>query len=409
MRTFGAVIILALAMTMSSSVQSQALAVCDARSPCSSQGEATVGIDSRVGLVWRGQAAGLARLGQTLISPQGRFMLGDPFGGRALGATSTTLRETLPLVEDDRSVEFRLNESLRVPASISQAAAASGAREIYYVRDFQLEGIEPLTGVQVIRLRQAVPGRGEPLRDDGPAAANAIVIQNVTLSFQAGTLSEVIRPDEPLQAIARIRYRGAGLLNAVWEVATPASTRGQPIYVPLEIVRRYVGGSEVILTSPQLPNASSGLHRLRLRFLPPNVIDDLPTLNYRVSDAALQRGNEVPAIQLWPIESASPLTRHSRFRWQPVPDSHAYQLEFYADWPGETASDRPSERDGRQPVDLGLSPTTGQLLQGQRREASPSASLLNHLQPGSTYYWRLVAIDIDGRVLAASPLEPIRP
>ncbi|MGM0982761.1 MAG: hypothetical protein ACQEXG_04950 [Pseudomonadota bacterium] len=401
--------ILLLAMVISGTAQSQMISVCEGRFSCSSQREATVGVDSRVALVWRGEILGSPRRGMTLLSTQGRFMLGNPFGGRTLGVASTTLMQTLQPVSEDRGVDFRLNESLRVPAAVSRAAAAAGARELYYVRDFQLEGSEPGSGVQVIRLEQAVPGRGEQPRQGEFGAANSIDIQSVTLSFQAGTLSEVIRPDAPLQATARIRYRGAGLLNAVWEVATPASTHGQPIYVPLEVVRRYIGGSEVILTSPQLPNTSSGLYRLRLRFLPPDVIDDLPTLSYRVSDAALQRGNEVPAIRLWPTESVSPLTRNSRFRWEPVPDSHAYQLEFYAGWPGDSPGVEASDPDGIQPIELERSPTTGQLLSGQRREASPSATILNRLRPGEQYYWRIVAIGLDGQVLAASPLEPIRP
>ena len=384
----------------------QSLSLCTGRFACTSQGDATVGMDSNVRLMWRGEAIDLAREGSILMSPQGRFMLDNPFGEQTLGRISATLTKRLSPNDGN---ELRISERLSVPASVSQQAARAGARQIYYVRDFQLNQGQSITAVQSINLRQSLPGRRPTRQTEGTAAAGRVDIQSLTLTFQNGTLNEVIRPNTPLQARARLRFRQAGRLNAVWELATPASTGGQAIYVPLKMVNRYLSGSEITLLSPALPSTMNGLHRLRLRVLSPHQADidpaDLPTLSYRVSDTALAMQETVPTLTAWRTENTAPLTRHHHFRWQPVPGSHAYQLEVYTDLP--PSQRRP--RQGPQPVDLGQAPNAGQLIRGQYQTISPSASLLNHLTSDRRYFWRLVAIGRDGDVLAASPLEAIHP
>ncbi|MCG6659092.1 hypothetical protein HOP52_15135 [Halomonas campisalis] len=401
-----------LLMSLASGAQAQVTALCDARFPCTSNPSATAGVDSRVNLTWRGQARTSPRLSQSLVSNQGTFLLGDPVGGQRLGTSPTPLVQPIGPSTDDRGVEFRMTESLRVPAAISQQAARQGERQLFYVRQFGLEGSEPMTGVQVITLQQGVPGRGGAIPEGTEPSATGVTIQRVSLFFDRGSLTETLRPDETLQATARISYQGAGIVNAIWEVATPASTRGQPLYAPLSYVRQYLGaGRELTLTSPPLPSDTSGIHRVRLRFLPPTEIEGLPTLSYRISEGALQRDSRVPTIAIFPPESASPLSRETRFRWRPVAGSHAYQLEFYDRWPGaigvEASSPGNSRHAQRQPATLDLAPITGQVVVGERTSTSPSSSLLSHLEADKRYYWRLIAIDAQGGIIAASPLEAI--
>lgn len=401
-----------LLVSLASGAQAQITALCDARFACTSNPGATVGVDSRVNLTWQGQARPHPRLSQSLVSNQGVFVLGNPVSGQRLGTSPTPLVQPLGPVRDDRGVEFRVTESLRVPAAISQQAARQGERQLFYVRQFALEGSEPMTGVQVISLQQGVPGRGGAIPEGADPSATGVTLQRVSLFFDRGSLTETLRPDEPLRATARIRYQGAGIVNAIWEVATPASTRGQPLYAPLSQVRQYLGaGREVTLTSPPLPSDTSGIHRVRLRFLPPTEIEGLPTLSYRVSEEALQRDSRVPAISVFPPEAASPLSRETRFHWRPVTGSHAYQLEFYDRWPGaidaEAGSPDNSRDAQRQPATLNQAPLTGQVVAGGRTSTSPSRSLLSHLEAGKRYYWRLVAIDDQGQVVGASPLEAI--
>ncbi len=402
-----------LLVSLASTAQAQVIALCDARLACTSNGSATVGVDSRVNLTWRGQARTNPRLSQSLISHQGVFVLGNPVSGQRLGTSPTPLVQPLGAATDDRGIEFRVTESLRVPAAISQQAARLGERQVFYVRQFSLEGSEPMNGVQVITLQQGAPGSVGSISEGAEPSATGVNIQRVSLFFDRGTLTETLRPDERLQATARISYQGAGIINAIWEVATPASTRGQPLYAPLAYIRQYLGaGRELTVTSPPLPSDTSGIHRVRLRFLAPTEIEGLPRLSYRVSEGALQRDNTVPAISIFPPESASPLSPETRFRWRPVPGSHAYQLEFYDRRPEASEPEATSPggtRDaGRQPVALNLAPITGQVVGGDRTLISPSISLLTHLEADKRYFWRLIAIDVQGQVIAASPLEAIQ-
>ncbi|MDR9439011.1 MAG: hypothetical protein RI841_05880 [Halomonas sp.] len=401
-----------LLVSLASIAQAQILALCDARFPCTSNPSATVGVDSRINLTWRGEARTDPRLAQPLVSDQGIFMLGHPLSGQRLGTSPTPLVQPIGPATDDRGIAFRVTESLRVPATISEEAASQGERQVFYVRRFSLEGSEPMTGVQVITLQQGVPGRGSAIIEGADPSATGVNIQRISLFFDRGTLTDTLRPDEQLRANARISYEGAGIINAIWEVATPASTRGQPLYAPLAYVRQYLGaGRELMLSSPLLPSDTSGIHRVRLRFLAPTEIEGLPTLSYRVSEGALQRKSTVPAIRILPSESASPLSRETRFRWRPVAGSHAYLLEFYDRRPeameASATAEEGSRDAGRQPVDLKMEPITGQVIAGDRTLDSPSRSLLNHLEADKRYYWRLIAIDAQGQVIAASPLEAI--
>ncbi|MCL7931222.1 hypothetical protein [Halomonas llamarensis] len=401
-----------LLLLMPSIVQAQIIALCDTRLACTSNPSAMAGVDSRVNLTWRGQARIHPELSQTLTSRQGVFVLGNPFSGQRLGSSPTPLMQPLSPARDDRAIEFRVTESLRVPASVSQQAARLGERQVFYVRQFSLEESEPMTGVQVITLQQGVPGRGGSIAEGTEPSVSGVNIQRVSLYFDRGTLTETLRPDERLQATAQINYQGAGLINAIWEVATPASTRGQPLYVPLSQVRQYLGaGRELTLTSPPLPSETAGIHRVRLRFLPPTVIEELPTLGYRVSEGALPRA-WVPAINTLPPESTNPLSLKTRFRWQPVAETYVYQLEFYDRWPETTEKEsiplQGSRSGERQPVILNPAPITGQVVTGNRTSASPSRSLLSHLETEKRYYWRLIAINSQGEVVAASLPEVIR-
>lgn len=405
--------LLVLLISVMSNAHAQITALCDGRFACTSSPSATVGVDSRVNLTWRGLARTHSPLSSTLTSNQGVFLLSNPFSGLRLGVSPTVLVEPLANATEERGTEFRVTESLRVPAAISQQAASFGEQQLFYIRQFTLEEGEPMTGVQVISLQQGIPGRIAPTPEATPPSATGVNIQRVSLSFDRGSLSETVQPDAPLRATARIRYQGAGIVNALWEVATPASTQGEPLFAPLSQVRQYLGsGREITLTSPPLPSNTSGMHRVRLRFLPPTEIDGLPTLGYRVSEGALHKGGRVPVLHTFPPESANPLDTQTRFRWRPVMDGYAYQLEFYDRWPEVTETDTFSEGDIRgdnhlQPAHLDISPLTGQVVAGSRIVTSPSLSLLSHLEPDRRYYWRLIALDAQGQVVAASPIDTI--
>ncbi len=96
----------------------------------------------------------------------------------------------------------------------------------------------------------------------------------------------VLRAGESTVAIAEINYSGGGVLNGLWEVATPPSTQGQPVFVPFASasVNLAAGGlSEV--TSPALPTTAAGNYYVRFRVRTPIVPFDGLVLRYAVEAA----------------------------------------------------------------------------------------------------------------------------
>jgi hypothetical protein len=104
------------------------------------------------------------------------------------------------------------------------------------------------------------------------------------------------------------------------------------------------------------------------------------------------------------------LAADTRFAWEPVRGSHAYQLEFF-DRPEpsieDTLPDIGTPTDSSAPPVSGP-PTTGVLLKGTTTEASLSDLSRAHLVSGKTYLWRVLAIDAEGAVIGISDFRPIR-
>lgn len=398
----------ALLLLLGASAQAQIVALCDAQYPCSTNRTVTADVETQVNLTWRGLVRTNPRLAGSLSSDQGIFMLGGPDSQTVLGTINAPLTQSVGPATDDRGVAFTLNEVARVPAEVSREAVRRGARQVTYQRRFTLSGEEPVVATQTINLRQGTPGRNGSIAEGTEPSATGVTIERLSLFFERGTLTETLGPDESLTAQARIQYRGAGIINALWEVATPASTQGQPIYAPLAPVRQYLGaGREITLESPPLPNQTAGVYQVRLRFVQPGVEQEAFALTYRVSEQSLLKRRRVPVMDTLPPQSATPLSRETRFRWQPVPDSQAYQLEFYDRWPAAEPADANSDPADRQPTAFDIEPATGLVVDGRQAQAPLSASVLRHLQSDRRYYWRLIAIDAEGQVISASALEAI--
>jgi hypothetical protein len=398
------------------SVHAEILSLCDRFETCSSNRSVTVGLETPISLTWRGTARLDPRIQARLFSGEGRFVIGDPLSGEIIGSEQRALQRDLGEAQTDLPVAFTINENLNVPARVSERAAASGARTLYYVRFFNLGETRGFAAFQSIPLQQAAPGRSFGVAEEGSEiTATGVRIDRISLLFDRGTLTESISEGDSLRAQARIRFQGAGIIDAVWEVATPESTQGEERFVPLRQVRQYLGGSrEVILDSPPLPNELTGLHRLRLRFLQPD-LGSLVTgpeallLSYRVSESAVRPSPTVVTIS---GQAGGTLDPNTRFRWQAVPGSFAYQLEFYDRWPDEPQSDPslvPTARIGEQQlIELSIAPFTGVLLSSGQNQTRLGAATMRHLQPGQHYYWRVIAIDLQGQVIAASALSRIR-
>lgn len=340
-----------------------------AASTAPSQFTATLQAGAQINTIWTvtSNASGLAvhsTFGAFRLSPNGPALLPVP---RLLSGTTV-----------GNSVRFP--ETVQVPTSVVYQVLAAHQNVFYFVRHF-----EPVVG-----------GGGADAVIEihiGGSSAGPLALARLTLRFSDGSRRRVVGTDHPLRALAEINYSGAGLLQAVWEVATPPSTSGHAMYRPLQFVRQYLlPGGHMLLQSPPLPVDMAGRYVLRLRLQTP-LIDSAPlALEYNVNPA-LHGAREKP-MRMLPLRSpggGTSLDAATHFSWQPVPEAQAYQLELYA---ADVLPDA-------QP------PQGGMVVRASTTRLQLSALARAHLQSGRSYRWRVLAIGKDGRVLAESDLREL--
>ena len=400
----------------------QTIELCGATSPCSAMGSVIVGEDSVVSMVWQGSVAVkrsepgaisdvIGPVGPTtrfreITSNEGRFVVGDGPNGTTLGFTKRRLIQRLNSPADGEKMSFTINESVSVPGSVSEQAVTLGARDINYVRRFSVNGVTVMA-IQTIKLSRASPNSARSVRI-GTDGVSSLGITRVALRFDTGAQAEIIAKNDSLRAIASINYDRAGLLDAIWEVATPATTRGQPVFRALENVRRYLGaGREAALQSPLLPSDEVGLYLLRLRLAQPGSDQGSIVLRYQVSEGSLTESLRVSILAVIQPAPASTLKPGTEFRWRSRSDAHAYQLELYGQ-PLAIGLCADNCGDNKERATLGERPTTGMLLPSGDTSTVLSPSVFSYLEAGKAYYWRVVAMDAAGTIVAASSLREIR-
>lgn len=388
--------------------------LCDVANPCTAMGSVTEGVTTTVPMVWRGSAEAFAGTMQTITSTGGIYRLNNARSGPVIGTSDAVV--THMLGAGTGVVDFTINESLSVPASISEQAAAVGAARIYFTRQFSTGGSDgSVSGTQVLNVVAGI-GPTDPTDPGGvPPRGNVrsgVVIDRIAVRFDTGNLTEVIGKGAPLQAIVNVNHQRAGLFDAVWEVAGPATTGGQPIFRPLHYVRQFLGaGREAVLQSPSLPTNSPGLYLLRLRVVQPEGLAAPIVLRYQVVERSLGEPARVKRIKVTQPSAATQLKSDTLFRWQAQENARAYQLELY-NQPG-TADPVPGSLEHRAAGDnetaaLDDAPTTGILIPSDHTSTTLSPSVFGYLTPGETYYWRVIAIDAAGTIVAASALRDIR-
>lgn len=400
-----------LAVGLALPTSAQEVELCSSMQPCTVARPVVIGTDTPLSVVWRGRAF-VDRLGE-ISSELGYFAVGDLASSEPLGQVRRPLRERISGTADGSATSFSFSETLTVPADISQQAAALGARELSFVRQFNFQGMT-VTGVQTIRLSDpAPPPRNLPnaarsLPENSEVTASGLILRRLALRFDDGASVASVAREERLRAEALINYDRAGLLEAVWEVATPATTRGQPVFRRLDNVREYLGaGQQANLRSPRLPTDQPGLYLLRLRLVQPTLEQNDIVLRYQVSGRSTEEAEWVPILNGAQTAGSEALDAETRFDWPAVPNAHAYQLELY-DQPPEPASAEEQPGPGTAPAHFTREPTTGLVLKGSTPSTHLSAAVLHQLQPARTYYWRVVAVDASGILLAASAVQTLR-
>lgn len=285
---------------------------------------------------------------------------------------------------------YQLAETVNVTAGLLEQAQRMGATQLVYERSFD-DGFATVDGRIVLQMVGSAGGGFE--------------LHRLELNLGEYGVTGLVARGAALRSQAEILFSGAGLLSGRWEVATPETTRGQPVFRTLGLVREpLAAGGRVRLLSPELPTDTVGLYLVRLRVDDPAVDFELPVLRYFVSERG--EADEGTGLDLLSPPPRALLAADTRFRWKPVAGARAYQLEFY---PGGTETRLPSlGPDGGAGTVLPERPLTGLLLPAERQETGLSSLVYQYLEPGRAYRWRVVAIGQDGRVLARSGLQELR-
>ena len=384
-----------IALLWSGASQAQSAEICSPAMNCTVNQTVTPGQDTVVTVQWRGRVEGEWR--RRLISETGFYSLGGD-RGEPLYPLNRPLVETLP--DTTMGGPFTVTETLQIPGELSRRVAQSGAVSFQFVRRFFVRE-QMVTGVQTIRLARPSPNAARSLREGAEDPGDGVLLSRLALRFDDGNNVSSIAPGELLRAQALLRYDRVGRINAVWEVATPATTRGNPVFRPLAPVRQYLGaGQESTLESPVLPSRERGLYLVRLRLIEPVIQQPVPVLRYQVGGEA-QTPEQVARLPLVSPASGETLDSHTVFQWQRHPGAFAYQLAFY-----DRRPERQDVTEG-EPVELAVQPVSGMMLGGDTQQTRASASVLNRLDGVTPYWWRVIAVDVDGQVVAASAVASL--
>ncbi len=287
---------------------------------------------------------------------------------------------------------FNIFETVRVPRSVLVAAERADTKIIRYVRTFTDESGGPV-GTSIVTLQIT------------PSSGGNLSISQIDLRFQNGDITMVTGTEQTVNATAVISYGGSGLLDLIWEVATPSSTSGTPIFIRLKTTRQFLGaGRRSVIESPRLPTNLTGSYILRLRVNAPTVDFSGLVLHYSVIRSSAPAA-EVKTIRLVNPLPNSTIDKTTQFSWKSVSGAISYQLEIYempvADLPyaGLVSTDIEENQDKVL--------TTGILLPSDRQTTALTPMTLQYLTSGNAYYWRTLAVDSDGNLLGKSNYQKI--
>jgi hypothetical protein len=299
-----------------------------------------------------------------------------------LGRTSVAQVQNR-FLQEGATATYLFSESLNIPQSIVRQAQKQGYNQIVYVRQFD-DLIDNTRGSNAVYF-QITSG----------SAAGALSISRIQMAFDDERTSAILAPKEIMRANAIISYTGTGLLEYQWQIATPPSTKGQPVFRPLNSRKQYLlSADQIKLTSPELPSLISGEYLVRLKLDKPNPDFSMPTLRYAVNGSRTLHTINVTNIYLSTPTDNSQLSAKTRFKWQPVANASAYRLELYA---------RPV-RNSKQPSSL----ITGVVIPAEQTNTLIGDSSRSYLSSGNTYYWRVVALSEEKQLIAKSEFRSIR-
>lgn len=315
-------------------------------------------------------------------------------------------------------------DSVQITRELVAEALSRGAQRLLYTRRFSNQLV---LGAARFDLPAVLVGQSIEISSEQSFSiafttnsTGSLVVFGAELRFDEGTPLRVLKVGEPVRVFADLSYAGTGPLEAVWEIADEGSPDGVPLFRPLRRVRRFLGaGQRLTLEGPQLRTQRAGPHLVRLRLVDPTLSFELPTLRYLVGGA---RAAIIPAIH-WtgsPIQAAP----GASLSWSAVAGAAAYRLEV---WEAESAArsairilrgsedptfqDRRSQTgedrlyEGRRDRASALRWRAAKLVPATSNEFVLNAGLLEDLEQGARYAWRVVAVDARRQPVARSPVR----
>jgi len=282
---------------------------------------------------------------------------------------------------------FSLRENLRIPQSIVKKARNLGLNQIIFQRVFfdSPDNTEFPSNI----LFQLSAG----------TIAGQLNIERIQVEFKNQRTSLIIPRANQLNARAIIKYKGTGLFQYRWEIASPPSTKSNPIFFPLIVKRQYLlAGDQATIQSPDLPTDLNGNYLVRLVVTSPELGLTLKVLRYSVK---AQLGSNAPSrikkINLLQPRTDDALVKATEFAWHAVEASKVYQLELYSRPP---MSSNMNNRQQDKPI-------TGILMPASTTRLKLSDKSFTHLSRNQIYYWRVIAISESGEIIAQSEFRRI--
>lgn len=363
--------------------------------PVPSSKNITISKGTSFQVTWYIRRSNTSGVGTQVTSLSGQFRgNGDP--DYPLQNVSLVLSQTKAIT--GISTSFRFSENVRLSAQLIQNAHTRGFSFITYRRWFD-DG----AGGNFASVTFRITG----------SSATGFSISRQSMRFDDNSIIKILNEKETLKAKADVNYNGSGQLRAIWEVAGPSTAGGVPIFRPLRSVRKYLmsGGDKTTFVSPLLPSTTAGAYMVRMRITSPAPGFESPVIRYFIG----ARGASVaPPL---PIRVGSPVDRvwfneNTRFKWEAVKGAAHYRLEIY-NKPQETdiAGTLPNLGDGqtsKKPVRLKGGPVAGMMLSSDTLQTALSNSVQSRLAGGRWYYWRIVAIAKDGKLVGLSPIREMR-
>jgi len=335
-----------------------------------------------VTISWRIQRTGASTIGG----------VSSTSGTLVIAGTTVTINRTLfrPTLAGENVV---IVETLVIPRSLLVRAIRSGGA---------------LTGTYQRIFTDGVIATGVVNFDITTGGAASFGISRLTLKFLDDDSRATVRAeDSRLRAVARIRFTGTGLLQAAWQIATPASTPGNEIFRPLRLERRQLtGNGEVELISPPLPTSLQGQYFVALIVEDPGLGFETPRLIYTILPPGAPLAESAPQSIL--VSAPSPegtMAPGAKIIWSASASAAVYRIVLIDPPLEPLPAPQADLQYGAAAADV--SPAKGRIvtgfyMPGTATEAALPALVAGRLTSGQRYLLQIQALDGSGTTVAES-------